>query len=342
MKKHKFFMQRCLELAKKGFPHNSPNPMVGCVIVYKNKIIGEGYHKKYGNSHAEVNAINSVKNKSLISKSILYVNLEPCSHFGNTPPCSDLIIKYKIPKVVIGCIDPFTEVSGRGIEKMQKKGIIVESSVLEKESKELNKRFFTFHEEKRPYIILKWAKSKDSFIAPKNQIKPFWMTCNKSKRLVHKWRSDEDSILIGRITAEKDNPLLTVREINGKNPIRIVLDKKLQLSKDLNLFNNEEKTIIFNQIKSENKESCLYKKVNFNHLIKNILKELYKEKIQSIIVEGGAKTLQSFIDSGFWDEARVFTTKKKLIDGIKSPNILGKLVDKKKVDTDTLAIIYKQ
>ena len=332
-------MQRCLELAKKGFPHNSPNPMVGCVIVYKNRIIGEGYHEKYGNSHAEVNAIDSVKDKSLISQSILYVNLEPCSHFGNTPPCSDLIIKHKIPKVVIGCIDTFTEVSGRGIEKMQKKGIIVESSVLEKESRELNKRFLTFHEEKRPYIILKWAKSKDGFIAPIQHDKSFWMTCRKSKILTHQWRAEEDGILIGRITAEKDNPLLTVREVEGNNPTRIVIDKSLKLSQNLNLFNIQAETIIFNELESTKKHTNNYIKIDFQNVISNMLDELHKRNMHSVIVEGGAKVLQSFITSKLWDEARVFIADCKLESGIAAPIIKGKIVSKLKIDEDYLKII---
>ena len=263
MQNEEFFMQRCIELASKAMGCASPNPMVGSVIVYNNKIIGEGYHEKYGSHHAEVNAINSVKDKSLLSKSTLYVNLEPCAHFGKTPPCSDLIIQNKIPEVVIGCVDTFSEVSGKGIERMRSVGIDVKVGVLENESRELNKRFFTFHEKKRPYIILKWAESKDGFIAPKNQTKPFWMTSSESKKLAHKWRAEEDAILIGRITAEKDNPSLTVREVEGSNPIRIVIDKDLKLSADFNLFNNDAKTIIFNQLKSEENNSNNYIKINF-------------------------------------------------------------------------------
>ena len=252
MQNDEFFLNQCIEIARLGIGSVSPNPMVGSVIVYKGEVIGEGYHEKYGSDHAEVNAINSVKDKSLLSKSTLYVNLEPCSHFGKTPPCSDLIIKYKIPKVVIGCMDTYSEVDGTGIDKMRNAGIEVKVGIVEKLCRDLNKRFFTFHEKKRPYIILKWAESKDGFIAPKNQKEPFWMTSNKSKKLVHKWRSEEDSVLVGRITAEKDNPSLTVRESTVKNPIRLVIDKNLKLSKNLNLFNSESKTIIFNEIKSDN------------------------------------------------------------------------------------------
>ena len=313
--------------------------MVGSVIVYKDKIIGEGFHEKYGSNHAEVNAINSVIDKSLLTKSTIYVNLEPCSHFGKTPPCSDLIIKHKIPKVVVGCIDTFSKVSGKGIQKMRKAGIEVVTGVLNKESRDLNKRFFTFHEKKRPYIILKWAESKDGFIAPIDQKKPFWMTSEKSKKLVHNWRSEEDSILIGRITAEKDNPYLTVREINGKNPIRIVIDRNLKLPKHLNLFNSDADTIIFNEIKSSKSNNNNYIKINFNKFINNFLKVLYKQNIQSLIVEGGTKTLQSFIDNNLWDEARVFYTGSELTAGVYSPNINGKIISSKEIDADLLEII---
>ena len=333
-------MNRCLDLASKGLENVSPNPLVGSVIVYENKIIGEGYHMEYGKEHAEVNAITSVKDKSLLPKSTLYVNLEPCAHFGKTPPCSNLIIEHKIPKVVIGCVDTFSEVSGKGIIKMEKAGIEVVVGVLENECRELNKRFFTFHEKKRPYIILKWAESKDSFIAPNNQTAPFWMTSNDSKKLVHKWRSEEDAILVGRITAEKDNPSLTVREVIGKNPIRIVIDKDLKLSKKLNLFNNEARTIIFNALKTKEINLNYYIKIDFNNLIKCILQELYKQKIQSLIIEGGAKTLQSFIDKKLWDESRIFIANKTIVEGIKSPNIDGEIIIKEDVGEDVLAILF--
>ena len=340
MQNEEFFMQRCIELASKTMGCASPNPMVGSVIVYNNKIIGEGYHEKYGSHHAEVNAINSVKDKSLLSKSTLYVNLEPCAHFGKTPPCSDLIIQNKIPEVVIGCVDTFSEVSGKGIERMRSVGIDVKVGVLENESRELNKRFFTFHEKKRPYIILKWAESKDGFIAPKNQTKPFWMTSSESKKLAHKWRAEEDAVLVGRITAEKDNPSLTVREVEGSNPIRIIIDKDLKLSADFNLFNNDAKTIVFNQLKSEENNSNNYIKINFNNLTKNILQELHKQNIQSIIIEGGTKTLQSFIDKNLWDEARIFTTKKTLTEGVKPPTIEGEIISEDETGGDRFKILY--
>ena len=331
-------MQRCLEIAQKGAGNVSPNPMVGSIIVYKDKIIGEGYHEKYGDSHAEINAINSVEKKSLLQYSTLYVNLEPCAHFGKNPPCCNLIIDYKIPRVVIGCIDTFPEVSGKGIERMKDNGIDIKLGVLESESRELNKRFFTYYEKKRPYIILKWANSKDGFIAPKEQSEHFWMTCTESKKIVHQWRAVEDAILVGRNTAEKDNPSLTVREIEGNHPIRIVIDKDLKLSNALDLFNSQAETIIFNSIKTKEINSNVFLKVNFNSLITNILKELYNRKIQSIIVEGGARTLQTFIDRNMWDEVRIFTANEILFDGVRAPKIEGKIISEKKIKDDVLKI----
>ncbi len=339
MQNQEFFMQKCLELAQKGVGSVSPNPMVGCVIVYDGKIIGEGFHQKYREAHAEVNAISSVKDKRLLNKSTLYVNLEPCAHFGKNPPCSNLIIEHKMPKVVIGCVDSFSKVAGKGIEKMKNKGIEVIVGILEKESRELNKRFFTFHEKNKPYIILKWAESKDGYIAPKNQTESFWMTSRRSKELVHKWRAEEDAILVGRITAEKDNPSLTARETQGENPIRIVIDKDLKLSSDLNLFDSAAKTIIFNTLKTKEIDNNYFIKINFNYLIKNILQELHKQNIQSVIIEGGATTLQSFIDAKLWDEARIFTANKELNDGVKSPNIEGQMLFETALEGDKLDII---
>ena len=342
MNSEEFYINKCIVLARLAKGKTSPNPMVGSVIVHQDKIIGEGYHQQYGSHHAEVNAINNVKDKSLLSESTLYVNLEPCAHFGKTPPCSDLIIEHKIPKVIIGCIDTFSEVTGKGIAKMEKAGIEVVVGVLEKQSRELNKRFFAFHEKKRPFIILKWAESKDGFIAPINQTESFWMTSSISKTLVHQWRAEEDAIVVGRITAEKDNPSLTVREIEGNNPIRIVIDKDLKLSNDLNLFNQEAKTLIFNSVKTEETDSNYFIKIYFNNLTKIILQELHKQNIQSVIIEGGSKTLQSFIDDNMWDEARIFTTKKELTDGVKSPNIKGEIVSVKEIGGDTLEIITNE
>jgi diaminohydroxyphosphoribosylaminopyrimidine deaminase/5-amino-6-(5-phosphoribosylamino)uracil reductase len=241
--------------------------------------------------------------------------------------------------VVIGCVDTYSKVDGTGIKKMRNAGIDVKIGIMEKESRDLNKRFFTFHEKKRPYVILKWAESKDGFIAPENQTEPFWMTSSKSKILVHKWRSEEDSILVGRITAEKDNPSLTVREVTGENPIRLVIDKDLKLSKNINLFNSESETIIFNEIKSDNTSDNKYIKINFNNLINNILIKLYKQRIQSVIIEGGTKTLQSFINKNTWDEARIFTTNKELTTGVKTPKIEGEFISEREIGGDILGIL---
>ncbi|MEN8120058.1 MAG: bifunctional diaminohydroxyphosphoribosylaminopyrimidine deaminase/5-amino-6-(5-phosphoribosylamino)uracil reductase RibD [Bacteroidota bacterium] len=321
----KKYMKRCLELAKLGLGTAAPNPMVGSVIVYKDKIIGEGYHQKCGEAHAEVNAINSVKNPELLEKSTLYVNLEPCAHHGRTPPCADLIVEKKIPRVVIGCVDSFAKVSGKGIEKLQKGGCDVTVGVLEKESKELNRRFFTFHEKRRPYIILKWAETKDGFIDKKRKseetVEQNWITNQVSKQLVHKWRTEESAFMIGRKTAKKDNPQLTVREWHGRNPIRIVLDNKLSLSTDLKLFDNSAQTLIFNSQKDEQTQNLHYIKVDFDDSVLNsILSKLYDLEIQSLVVEGGEKLLTSFIKAGLWDEARIFVGNKYFKEGVKAPN----------------------
>ena len=321
MKTHEYFIEKCISLARKGILNVSPNPMVGCVIVYDGEIIGEGYHKEYGKNHAEVNAINSVKDKSVLKNSILYVNLEPCCHHGKTPPCTDIIIKYNIPKVVIGCIDTFSKVSGQGIKKLKNNSVEVIYGVLEKDCIELNKRFFCYHIKKRPYIILKWAKSKDNFIAPINQEKSFWMTSDESKKLVHSWRAEEDAILVGRKTVVADNPSLTVRECEGKNPIRIVIDKELSLNEKSNVFDDQSETIVFNNIKTSIIDKRTYLKADFNNLNQDILKQLYNRDILSLIIEGGAFTINSFIENGLYDEIRVFTTNKVLENGIKSPNI---------------------
>ena len=328
----KKYMQVCIDLAIKGFPLAMPNPMVGCVIVNKDNIIGQGHHQKYGTHHAEVNAINSVKNPELLKESTLYVSLEPCAHFGKTPPCADLIIQHKIPRVVIGSLDTFSEVNGKGIKRLKEAGIEVVTSVMEKECREINSRFFTFHEKKRPYIILKWAQTSDGFIAPLDQKEPLWISTKESKTLVHQWRSEEQAILVGRKTAELDNPKLTTREVKGKNPIRIVLDRKHSLEKELDIFNNDAPTLVVNEtISSED-----HLKVDFNNLAQSLVKELHKRDIHSIIIEGGAQTLNTFINSNLWDEARVFTSKKTLTKGIQSPIIQGVITKTESVSDDTL------
>jgi diaminohydroxyphosphoribosylaminopyrimidine deaminase/5-amino-6-(5-phosphoribosylamino)uracil reductase len=367
--KHNQFMRRCLRLAKLGAGYVAPNPMVGAVLVYDDKIIGEGWHQKYGEAHAEVNCIASVKNENshLISQSCLYVSLEPCSHFGKTPPCTDLIIKNKIPKVIIGCRDPFIEVDGKGIEKLKAAGVEVEVGILEKECKELNKRFITFHTEKRPYIILKWAQTADGFVAAPSKPPPkgeafedsegsrLLISNEYSNRLVHKWRSEEASILIGTNTAMLDDPELTTRLWPGSSPIRLVVDMDLKLPSTLKIFNQQQPTIIFNtKIHSEESEwsppSPLVERVGVRYyqvtedtsLVHQIVNALYQQKIQSVIVEGGAKLLQSFIDAGMWDEARVIKNSElRIMNGLAMPILTHALkVDEQKIFSDIIEV-YK-
>ena len=335
-------MEKCIDLAKKGIQDVSPNPMVGSIIVYNDEIIGQGYHEKYGSNHAEVNAINSVQDKSLLEKSTLYVNLEPCCHYGKTPPCTDLIIENKIPKVVIGCKDSYSKVSGNGIKKLRNNLIEVIDCILDDKCKELNRRFFCYHEKKRPYIILKWAKSKDNFIAPINQEKPFWMTSEKSKKLVHSWRAEEDAILVGRKTVVADNPSLTVRMCDGKNPIRIVIDKELSLNKKSNVFDDQAETIVFNNIKSAIIDKTTYLKADFNNLNEDILNQLYNRDILSLIIEGGTTTINSFIEKNLFDEIRIFTTDKFLKKGINSPEFSDiNLIKTSIINNDKLEV-YKR
>lgn len=318
------YMERCLELASLGLGKASPNPMVGSVIVHQGTIIGEGYHRQCGQAHAEVNAVNSVKNKDLLKESTIYVNLEPCAHFGKTPPCANLIVAEKIPRAVIGCIDPFARVSGKGIEILRNAGCLVKLDILGPESKELNKRFFTYHQKKRPYIILKWAQTMDGYIDiernHKYQIEPYWITNHLSKMLVHKWRSEESAFMVGANTVKNDNPRLTVREWNGRNPIRIVADRDLSLSPTLHLFNDEARTIIFNKMKDERLENLIFIKIDFDdRMIEQMLNKLYEIEIQSLVVEGGRQMLEAFITKNLWDEARVFTGNRYFLKGIKAP-----------------------
>jgi len=334
-------MTRCLELAKQGMGKVAPNPMVGCVIVYNNDIIAVGYHEKFGEAHAEVNAINSVIDKSLLKESTLYVNLEPCSHFGKTPPCSDLIIKHQIPNVVIGSLDTHSKVSGKGIERLKAAGINVSVGILEDKCKELNKRFFTYHEKKRPYIILKWAETKDGFIdvnrKEKNKKYDNWITSPFSKKLVHQWRSEEQAIMIGTNTAINDNPKLTVREVEGKNPLRVVLDLDLRLPENLNIFDESTPTLVVNSIKSEIKQNLEFVKIDKNkELLSQILSELYKRNILSVIIEGGAQLLQSFIDQNLWDEAKIFIGNKTFSEGLKAPTLKKQPINSLQFDTDIL------
>ncbi len=342
---HEDYLRRAIELAKLGLGHVSPNPMVGAVVVYQDKIIGEGYHQKYGSAHAEVNAIRQVLDDfqnaaELLKKATIYVTLEPCSHFGKTPPCADLIIKHQIPNVIIGCLDPFENVNGKGIEKLKTAGINVITGILEEECKALNKRFFTRVNKQRPYVILKWAETKEGFFAPKDGSQK-WITGEEVKRLVHLWRSQEDCILVGKNTAQVDNPQLNVRLIEGENPKRAVIDRKLQLTKDLNLFDNSVKTFVFNEIKTDLEDNTTYIGIeDFDRFLPQyILYQLYLQDVQSLIIEGGIQTLQTFIDANLWDEARIFTGNVMWAEGKKAPIINGETVEKQLIKNDQLTII---
>lgn len=338
-------MRRCLELARMGAGSVAPNPMVGAVLVYENRIIGEGYHRQYGGPHAEVNCIDSVKEEDLplVPLATLYVSLEPCAHFGKTPPCSDLIIRKKIPRVVVGCRDPFPEVDGKGIEKLHRAGVNVICGVLEQACLDLNRRFFTFVKARRPYIILKWAQTADGFIAGDGGNR-LLISNDYTNRLVHQWRSEEAAILVGTDTALQDDPSLTNRLWTGNSPVRMVIDRKLRLPASLKLFDQQQRTIVINTVKTEENNNLSYQKVPAEtDTIEAILDIAFRENLQSILVEGGASLLQSFIDKGLWDEARVITNPLLTITkGLASPLLKEYLpVNTQKLGTDTLSIYTK-
>jgi diaminohydroxyphosphoribosylaminopyrimidine deaminase/5-amino-6-(5-phosphoribosylamino)uracil reductase len=364
MNLHEKYMERCLELAMKGFGKVAPNPMVGCVIVHKNKIIGEGYHQQYGSAHAEVNAIKSVKTHDLASlrKAILYINLEPCSHFGKTPPCADLIIKTGIKYVVIGNVDPNPLVKGKGLQKLVSAGCDVKVGILEDECRELNKRFFTFHEKQRPFVILKWAQTADKYIG-KSEVRSqkskvssrIKISSSASQKLVHRWRGEEQAIMVGTNTALTDNPKLTVRDVKGGNPVRILIDRQLKVPSVFHLLDGSVPTIVFTAKKKTTKKKLDYVTIDFNKdVLKQILAELYSRKIQSLIVEGGSTLLNSFIQKNLWDEARVLTSNKifsqiaekkasarpgRYGQGVEAPRIAGKVMGQKKSGDDLLLML---
>ncbi|MCX6230045.1 MAG: bifunctional diaminohydroxyphosphoribosylaminopyrimidine deaminase/5-amino-6-(5-phosphoribosylamino)uracil reductase RibD [Bacteroidetes bacterium] len=344
MNEHHINMQRCLSLARKGLGHVAPNPMVGCVIVHKGNIIGEGYHRKYGEAHAEVNAVNAVKDKSLLAEATVYVNLEPCSHFGKTPPCADLLIKHQVKEVIIANADPNPMVAGKGIEKLKNAGINVITGVLEDEAKLLNNRFFCFFNQKRPYIILKWAKTLDGFMdiersEPDHNLK-YWITNDELKTMVHKWRTEEDAILVGTNTALNDNPQLNIRYWQGKQPLRLVLDEELSLPTNLHLFDQQYPTVVFTSTQTTDKPNLSYIKIDFSHqLLQQLLDYLYKLNISSLIVEGGKELLLTFINEGLWDEARILTGKKKFINGLLAPEIEGEIIYEAAINGDHIRII---
>lgn len=342
---HEIYLKRALELAKLGIGHVSPNPMVGAVIVHEDLIIGEGYHQKYGEAHAEVNAVNQVLSNftnadALLQKATIYVTLEPCAHFGKTPPCADLIIKHKIPNVVIGCLDPFDSVNGKGAERLKQAGVNVIVGVLEQECLALNKRFFTKVKKQRPYVILKWAQTQDSFFSPADGTQR-WISNDFAKQLVHQWRSEEDCVLVGKQTALADNPQLNVRFVNGRSPLRAVIDKNLELPSSHHLFDNSVKTLVFNQKKTAIEGNTYYVEIeDFDHFLPQyILYQLYLQDVQSVIIEGGTKTLQLFIDANLWDEARIFTAPDFWGEGIKAPLIKGETTETIQVGSNQLHII---
>ncbi len=351
------FMRRCIELAKCGFGTASPNPMVGAVIVCDGKIIGEGWHRKCGEAHAEVNAVNSVADKSLLKKSTIYVSLEPCAHVGRTPACADMLIREGIPNIVVGSIDPFEKVAGKGIEKLRNAGRNVKIGVLRDECDWLNRRFFTFHTKRRPYVILKWAQTADGFIDNiRNdcQTPPLKITDQHFSTLVHKWRTEEDAILVGTRTAMLDNPQLTARLWSGRNPVRICIDQEMEIPASSKMFDNQAKTIVITsrtlnnieptlRLRSGSGSNILFCPANFNEpLVPQILDILYRNEIQSVIVEGGAQTLNTFISLGLWDEARVFTNSRLNIgNGVKAPEFRFECAKNEANDGISLRYFYK-
>jgi diaminohydroxyphosphoribosylaminopyrimidine deaminase/5-amino-6-(5-phosphoribosylamino)uracil reductase len=338
-------MRRCLELAARGAGNVAPNPMVGAVLVHNDEIIGEGYHHIYGGPHAEVNCLDSVpeRKKNLVPQSTLYVSLEPCAHFGKTPPCADLIIRNRIPKVVTGCRDPFVEVNGKGIEKLQNAGIEVINGVLEKECKELNRRFFTFHTLHRPYIILKWAQTANGFIGNYGNAR-LHITNDITNRLVHKWRSEEAAIMVGTNTAMMDDPKLNNRLWTGHDPVRVIIDKNLQLPPSLQLFDGSVRTVVFNLLQHKEDGNPQYYQVTDDvSLVHQVINGLYYLNLNSVIVEGGARLIQSFIDEHAWDEARVLTNRSlEIEEGVRSPQLSGhQLLREESIKADVISYYQK-
>jgi diaminohydroxyphosphoribosylaminopyrimidine deaminase/5-amino-6-(5-phosphoribosylamino)uracil reductase len=338
---HEQYMHRCLQLAEKGLGNVAPNPMVGCVIVCNGQIIGEGYHQQYGQAHAEVNAIRSVTDETLLPEATLYVNLEPCSHHGKTPPCANLIIEKKIKRVVIGSYDPNPLVAGKGIALLQQHGIEVITEVCKTEADYLNRRFFTYHTQHRPYIILKWAQSADGYIAPLPAA-PLWLTSDESKKLVHRWRTQEQAIMVGTNTAITDNPQLTARLWPGKNPLRVVIDRKLNLPSTLHLLDGSTATLVVNEKENSTHGNTERVKIDFSsNAEQQILYELYKRNIISVIIEGGATLLNSFIQKQLWDEARIFTSPTFLHQGLVAPMVNGHTISDIKVGEDRLVVVRR-
>lgn len=331
-------MRRCLHLAAKGRRLVAPNPMVGALIVRDGGIVAEGYHERYGGPHAEANAIAKIPPEELAA-STLYVNLEPCSHFGKTPPCADLLIKHKIPTVIVAAHDTSAKVNGSGLQKLRQAGIKVISGVVEREARALNRRFFTFHEKRRPYVVLKWAQTENGYMAG-NESAAIWISSEESRALVHEWRCEESAIMVGTATARIDNPKLTARPESGgefRQPLRVVIDRNLTLPQECNLFDGSTKTLVINSNKEAAANGCQWARVNFSKdVIKQTLQILHELKITSVLVEGGARLLQSFLASNLWDEARVFSAPKNFLNGVRAPALPLSPISTRKVGPDTL------
>lgn len=335
-------MQRAIDLARLGSGNVSPNPMVGAVIVLNDEIIGEGYHMQYGEPHAEVNAVNSVSDKKKLSESTIYVTLEPCAHYGKTPPCAELLVKHQFKTVVIGSNDPFEEVNGKGIQILENAGIEVIQHVLKAECDEINKRFFTFHQKKRPFVLLKWAQTQNGFIdinRNKEEKGIKWITQPETKVIVHKWRSEEDAILVGWKTIQNDNPSLNVREYSGKNPLRVILDSDGKAPVDAKVFNDGEPTLLFTTKTNNNNYPQSVTLIFLSEIsVEKVLSELYNRKVLSVFVEGGKTTHQSFIDSNLWAEARVLVGNSNWENGVSAP-VINKASETQKLGIDTLKVI---
>ena len=335
---NEFFMHRCLELAAMGAGQVAPNPMVGAVLVHQGRIIGEGYHRQYGQAHAEVNCVNSVaaEDQSLIPLATMYVSLEPCAHHGKTPPCADLIVSRGIKEVVIGCIDTFSAVAGKGVEKLEKAGVKVHTGMMEAECRHINRRFFTFHEKKRPYIVLKWAQGRNGIMAAADGA-PVKISNPYSDRLVHKWRSEEMGILVGTRTAIMDNPRLNNRLWTGKDPVRLVIDREGKVPRSHHLWDGSIPTIFITATPGETQGLTETMQLDFTDMLPALLKQLHQRQVQSILVEGGPHLLQQFIAAGLWDEARIITGTVTLTDGLAAPLLTHAIgVDTMQVDGDRI------
>lgn len=343
-------MARCISLARNGTGNVAPNPMVGAVIVHQGKIIGEGYHRKYGEAHAEVNAIASVRDESLLKEATIYVSLEPCSHYGKTPPCAELIIKKQIPRVVIGCLDPFPEVSGRGVRMLREAGVEVVTGVMEEEARELNRVFMTFQEKRRPYIYLKWAQSADGFmdrLRTDNSLPAVVLSSSETLRRVHHLRANVAAIMVGTQTALLDNPSLTVRHWAGKSPVRVVLDRTLRIPPHYHLLDGAVKTLVFTAVEAVSRENVEYVTIDFDRpVLPQVMHELYVRKLDSLMVEGGATLLGHFLEDGLWDQMLVETAPVNLESGVKAPDLSRvaslSLTDVKKVQDHVISVFLRK